>query len=105
MSQPGASSDTPYSNMIPSQNDGTVIPTIDNSRTARPAAGERSAAMAQPSGTDSSTAAARPSTVSSTVTPAAAAISASTGRPVVRLVPKSPRSIRPIQRTYCRTND
>jgi hypothetical protein len=81
------------------------MPTMESSRIARLTRGERSAAMAQPSGIASSTATARPSTVSSTVTPEAAAISVRTGRPVDRLVPKSPRSILPSQVRYWRAND
>src|SRR5690348_18010888 len=79
--QPGASADTPYSSIVASQNDGTVMPTMDSSLIARLAPPERNAAIALPSGIASTTATASASTVSSTVTPAAAAISLSTGRP------------------------
>ena len=43
--QPGATAPAPYSSMVPSQNDGTVMPTIESTRKRTSAAGERSVAI------------------------------------------------------------
>ena len=101
----GASAAAPYSSIVPSQNDGMVMPAMLSSahRVVRPA--RRAVAIRQPSGIASTPPAPAPAPSAPAVTPTRGRISSSTGRPVQTLVPRSPCSARPSQWPYCTSRD